>query len=141
MQQQSSAGRGMPAGDEPGQQGLLQAMLRALLAEVLATQQPAVDDTRPDLPPLLKPGQVSELTGWSRNTVDRMIAAGDLPSVTAREGAHQRMVQVPKAFVLRMLADLASGKSIPSLREYADRWQASIAPQTQGLSELAAVTR
>jgi hypothetical protein len=137
MQLQTNAGLGMPAGDEPGQQGLLQAMLRALLAEVLATQQPAVNDTHPDLPPLLKPEQVKELTGWSRNTVDRMIDDGDLPHIIAREGSKQRMRQVPKAFVLQMLADLNRGVSIPDMRAYARRWQASVVPQGQVAAGLA----
>jgi excisionase family DNA binding protein len=116
----------MPAGDEPG---LLQAMLRALLAEVQATRQPSEqDDDRADLPPLLSPIQVGKLMGVSRNTVDRMVEDGELPSVVLREGSRQRMVRVPKAFVLQMLRDLNKGARI-TLKDYAARWSASVAEQ------------
>jgi hypothetical protein len=118
---------------------LLEAALRAALA-VVQSQQPAAPpaDDRPDLPPLLKPEQVGELTGWSRNTVDRMIDDGDLPHIIAREGARQRMRQVPKAFVLQMMADLTRGVSITDMKAYSRRWRASVAPQGQGATQLTA---
>jgi excisionase family DNA binding protein len=109
---------------------LLEAVVRAVTG-VFAVRfreapGPDVDDGRPDLPPLLAPQQAADLLGISRNTVDRMVDDGDLPFVPLRAGARQRMVRIPKAFVLAMLADLNAGRSIPSLREYAARWQASV---------------
>jgi excisionase family DNA binding protein len=110
---------------------LLEAVVRAVTG-VLAGQfrgapSPAAgDDGRPDLPPLLAPQQAADLLGVSRNTVDRMVGDGDLPSVPLREGARQRMVRIPKAFMLAMLADLNAGRSIPSLGDYAARWQDSV---------------
>jgi hypothetical protein len=110
--------------------GVFEAALRAALV-VVQSQQPVAPsaDERPDLPPLLKPEQVKELTGWSRNTVDRMIDEGDLPHICAREGARQRMRQVPKAFVLQMMADLKRGVSIPDMKAYAQQWQETIPGQ------------
>jgi excisionase family DNA binding protein len=64
---------------------------------------------------------VAVLLGVSRNTVDRMIADAELPSVVLRRGARQQMVRVPKAFVVQLLADLSAGARI-SLRDYAAQW-------------------
>jgi excisionase family DNA binding protein len=75
---------------------------------------------------------VAELLGLSRNTVDRMVADGQLPFVVTREGARQRMVRIPKAFVLAMLKNLNAGTSIPSLQEYAAQWTAQAALQRDG---------
>ena len=89
----------------------------------------ALEDDRPDLPALLAPQQVADLFGTSRNTVDRMVEDGELPCIVLRAGNRQRMVRVPKAFVLQLLRDLNGGARI-SLRDYADRWRATVASQT-----------
>jgi excisionase family DNA binding protein len=127
---QASAMTHDPAGDAAVQQAVLHAAFR-VLAETMqprqAVQVPAAGgDGRDDLPPLLAPGQVAKLIGVSRNTVDRMVADGELPSVVLRRGARQQMVRIPKAFVLQLLRDLNSGARV-SLREYAAQWSASIA--------------
>lgn len=110
---------------------LLETIIRAVTEAVVG--QPArpaevpqvLEDDRPDLPPLLAPQQVADLLGVSRNTIDRMVGDDELPSIVLREGTRQRMVRVPKSFVLRLLADLNAGARI-SLREYAALWQASV---------------
>jgi excisionase family DNA binding protein len=118
------------AGDATVQQTVLEAAFR-VLAETMqpraAIQVPgAGGDGEDDLPPLLAPGQVATLIGVSRNTVDRMVADGELPSVVLRRGARQQMVRIPKAFVLQLLRDLNGGARV-SLREYAAQWSASLA--------------
>jgi hypothetical protein len=115
-------------------EALLEAVIRGVTHALYGhgSQQAAraeTEDSRPDLPPLLKPEQVKELTGWSRNTVDRMIDEGDLPHICAREGARQRMRQVPKAFVLQMMADLKRGVSIPDMKAYAKQWHEIVVGQ------------
>jgi len=113
-------------------EALLEAVVRAVTQAICGfrPQEPAPSagqDGRPDLPPLLAPQQAADLMGVSRNTVDRMVEDGDLPSVPLRQGSRQRMVRIPKAFVLAMLADLNAGQSITSLKGYAAAWQASAA--------------
>lgn len=84
---------------------LLEAVFRALSAP-LSAAVPVGD--HPNLPPLLNPGQVVELMG-----IDRMVKVGDLPWVMPRKGPRQRVIRIPKAFVLAMIADLNAGRSIP----------------------------
>jgi len=102
-----------------------------IVTEALAQQgrlrdtQEFIVDSRPDLPALLAPQQVANLMGISRNTVDRMAEDGDLPALVLREGNRQRMVRVPKAFVLKLLEDLNNGARI-ELRDYAATWQAGV---------------
>jgi excisionase family DNA binding protein len=119
-------------------EALLEAVVRAVTRAIYGYRPqlsaPSADeDGRPDLPPLLAPQQAADLFGISRNTIDRMAEDGELPSVSLREGTRQRMVRIPKAFVLAMLSDLNRGMSIPSLRDYAARWQASLTAGTAGL--------
>jgi excisionase family DNA binding protein len=119
------------AQDATVSEDLLEAVVRAVTGVFVgqfreAPAPAAGDDGRPDLPPLLAPQQAADLLGVSRNTVERMVDDGDLPSVPLRQGARQRMVRIPKAFVLAMLAELNAGRSIPSLGDYAARWQASV---------------
>jgi excisionase family DNA binding protein len=114
----------------PGE--LLEAVVRAVTQAICGFRPQelapsAGEDGRPDLPPLLAPQQAADLMGVSRNTIDRMVEDGDLPSVPLRQGSRQRMVRIPKAFVLAMLADLNAGKSITSLKGYAAAWQATVA--------------
>jgi hypothetical protein len=92
----------------------------------LRAEPQALQDDRPDLPALLAPQQVGDLWGISRNTVDRMADDGELPAIVLREGSRQRMVRIPKAFVLKVLADLNAGARI-SLRDYTATWQAESA--------------
>ena len=114
---------------------LLEAIIRAVTEAFVGPpgqfrEEPrCFDDDRPDLPALLAPQQVADLMGISRNTVDRMVDDGELPGIVLREGSRQRMVRVPKTFVLQLLRDLNGGARI-SLREYADRWRATVANQT-----------
>src|SRR5579859_1573171 len=68
------------------------ATVRAM-ASVLAHRAPS---TRPseagadgELPALLSPGQTARLMGISRQTVDRMVNDGELPSITMRTGPRQ----------------------------------------------------
>jgi len=107
---------------------VLEAAVRAMVAALVPRQPPAVPGARavarPDLPPLLSPLQVARLIGVSRQTVDRMVDDGELPSVVLRQGGRQRMVRIPARFVIEMLADLNSGTRV-SLKEYAARWTAS----------------
>lgn len=114
-------------------EALLEAVIRGVTQALYGhgPQQAATaeaEDSRPDLPPLLAPQQVADLLGVSRNTVDRMAEDGELPSVVLREGSRQRMIRVPKAFVLQMLRDLNKGARI-SLKDYAARWSASVVGQ------------
>lgn len=83
------------------------------------------------LPPLLSPGQAAKLMGVSRQTVDRMVADGELPSITMREGARQRMIRIPSGFIVQMLKDARSGVSI-TLKEYAARWSESFQIEQPG---------
>lgn len=137
-----------PAVGGPGQEalppGMLDAVVRTVLT-VMAAQQPTAStpaDDRPDLPALLSPAQTAEVLGVDRNTVDRMVKDEDLPSIVLREGAKQKMVRIPKAFVLRMLATLNAGVSIPDVKRYSRQWQASAAipvpaqgePETAGVA-------
>jgi hypothetical protein len=121
---------------------LLEAAMRAAFGAALAQQavrpEPVADD-RPDLPELLSPVQVEKLTGIDRNTVDRMVADGELPHAVLRKGARKRMVRVPKAFVLRMLADLNAGTSIRDMAAYTANWQPSAVAgrRAQAVPELA----
>jgi excisionase family DNA binding protein len=114
---------------------LLEAIIRAVTEAFVGQpgrhreESRVQEDDRPDLPALLAPQQVADLMGISRNTVDRMVDDGELPGIVLREGSRQRMVRVPKAFVLQLLRDLNGGARI-SLREYADRWRATVASQT-----------
>jgi excisionase family DNA binding protein len=135
---------GVPAHPQAREDGvvpevLLEAVIRAV-TQVFCGQQrsrqapPAAQDgVRPDLPALLAPQQAADLMGVSRNTIDRMVQDGDLPSVVLREGTRQRMVRVPKSFVLQLLSDLGAGARI-SLREYAERWPASLTAQASTAS-------
>jgi excisionase family DNA binding protein len=113
---------------------LLETIIRAVTEAVVGQpsrfrEEPqAFEDDRPDLPALLAPQQVADLMGISRNTVDRLVEDGELPGIVIREGSRQRMVRVPKAFVLKLLTDLNRGGRI-SLRDYAARWQAEVAGQ------------
>jgi excisionase family DNA binding protein len=122
---------------------LLEAIIRAVTEAFvgqpgrLREQPKALEDDRPDLPALLAPQQVADLMGISRNTVDRMVDDGELPGIVLREGSRQRMIRVPKAFVLQLLRDLNGGERI-SLREYADRWRATVASQTAAAGVLSA---
>jgi hypothetical protein len=127
--------RAVPDGAFVMTQAMLDALVGAAVSAALAQQQaarPVPADDRPDLPPLLKPAQVKELTGWSLSTVHRMLDEEELPHVLARGGARQRMRQVPKAFVLRMMADLRRGVSIPDMKAYARQWQAENALHPAG---------
>lgn len=121
---------------------LLEAAIRAVTQAFYGPRpQPTVpatrrDGGRPDLPPLLAPQQAADLIGVSRNTIDRMVDDGELPSIVLREGTRQRMVRVPKSFVLQMLSDLESGAHI-RLREYTAQWTASATqPPTTTQGEL-----
>lgn len=117
-------------GDVP--EALLETVIRAVTQALCGQRTPetpaAGDGSRPDLPALLAPQQAAGLLGVSRNTVDRMVEDGELPSLVLREGSRQRMVRIPKSFVLQLLRDLDKGARI-SLREYAARWSASAAAQ------------
>jgi excisionase family DNA binding protein len=114
---------------------LLETIIRAVTEAVvgqpsrLREEPRPLEDDRPDLPALLAPQQVADLMGISRNTVDRMVEDGELPGIVLREGNRQRMVRVPKGFVLQLIRDLNKGAQI-SLREYADKWRATVASQT-----------
>jgi excisionase family DNA binding protein len=114
---------------------LLETIIRAVTEAVvgqpgrLREEPRPLEDDRPDLPALLAPQQVADLLGISRNTVDRMVEDGELPGIVLREGNRQRMVRVPKGFVLQLIRDLNKGAQI-SLREYADKWRATVASQT-----------
>ena len=122
---------------------LLEVIIRAVTEAVMAQPgrlreaPPAFEDDRPDLPALLAPQQVADLMGISRNTVDRLVEDGELPGIVIREGSRQRMVRVPKAFVLKLLRDLNKGARI-SLRDYTARWQAEVAGQAPAAGLLAA---
>lgn len=112
-------------------EALLETAIRALTQAFYTQRSPQAPgardgDARPDLPPLLAPRQAADLLGVSRNTVDRMIQDGELPSIVLREGTRQRMVRVPKGFVLQMIRDLEAGARI-SMRDYAAQWPASAA--------------
>jgi hypothetical protein len=116
----------------------MRAMFGAALAQRAARPEPVADD-QPDLPALLSPTQVEKLTGIDRNTIDRMVRDGELPYIVPRKGARKRMIRIPKAFIVRMLADLNAGTSIPDMAAYAATWNASVAngQQAQAGPELA----
>jgi excisionase family DNA binding protein len=122
---------------------LLETIIRAVTEAVVGRQgqlreEPrAPGDDRPDLPALLAPQQVADLMGISRNTVDRMVEDGELPGIVLREGNRQRMVRVPKAFVLKLIRDLNKGARV-SLRDYAAKWQAEVAGQVPAAGLLSA---
>ena len=129
---QTQAGFALPA-DETVPPPLLEAVVRAV-ATALVPRQPqrAADghgDTGEDLPPLLSPLQAATLMGVSRQTVDRMVDAGELPSIVLRKGSRQRMVRIPKAFVLTLLKDLNAGAAV-TLKDYTTRWLASVTQAT-----------
>lgn len=110
---------------------VLEAVVRAVAAGLSPRPgprmaEPATGDEHVDLPALLSPPQVEALTGISRQTVDRMVRDGELPSIELRRGRRQRMVRVPKRFVLELLAELNAGTSI-CLADYTARWAASAA--------------
>jgi excisionase family DNA binding protein len=122
---------------------LLETIIRAVTEAVAGQQRrlreepEAPEDDRPDLPALLAPQQVADLMGISRNTVDRLVEDGELPGIVIREGSRQRMVRVPKAFVLKLLRDLNKGARI-SLRDYAASWQGEVAGQAAAAGLLTA---
>jgi hypothetical protein len=66
------------------------------------------------------------MLGVSRNTIDRMVADRELPSIVLREGARQRVVKIPRAFLEQLLGDLTAGVQV-SLKDYTARWLASVA--------------
>jgi excisionase family DNA binding protein len=106
---------------------LLEAVGRAMMA-TLAPRQPAQaprdrGEDGEDLPPLLSPQQAAGLMGVSRQTIDRMTADGELPSIVLREGSRQRMVRIPSAFMVMLLRDLNAGVQI-TLKDYTTRWLA-----------------
>ena len=112
---------------------VLEAVVRAV-AVALSPRQlvPAPrgpEDEGGGLPPLLSPQQAAKLIGVSRQTIDRMVADGELPSVVLREGTRQRMVRIPKAFMLQLLSDLNAGVRV-SLRDYTARWLAAVPGQS-----------
>ena len=108
---------------------LLEAVVRAVATALVPRQPPqAADghcDSGEDLPPLLSPLQAATLIGVSRQTVDRMVDAGELPSIVLRKGSRQRMVRIPKAFVLTLMKDLNAGSAV-TLKDYTARWLASV---------------
>jgi excisionase family DNA binding protein len=119
----------------------LQAVIRAVAQAFGVPRPPAEQDAADDLPPLLGPGQAAKLLGVSRNTMDRMIADGQVPSVVLREGPRQRMVRVPKAFIVGLLKDLNSGVRV-HLEDYTARWLESVAaPPAAPAAEPAAAGR
>jgi excisionase family DNA binding protein len=111
---------------------VLEAAVRVVAAALSQHQPtpapPAAGERDGQLPPLLSPGQAGKLFGVSRQTVDRMVDDGELPSVVLREGGRQRMVRIPKLFVLSLLADLNKGRRVVSLKEYTAQWTASVTP-------------
>jgi excisionase family DNA binding protein len=111
---------------------VLEAVVRAVAAALSPRQLVPVprepEDDGQDLPPLLSPVQAGRLIGVSRQTIDRMVADKELPSIVLREGTRQRMVRIPKAFVLQLLRDLNAGMQV-SLKDYTARWLASAAGQ------------
>jgi excisionase family DNA binding protein len=118
-----------PAVPEALVEAVIRGVTQAFYGHLPRQSGPAeAEDCRPDLPALLAPRQVADLLGISRNTVDRMAEDGELPSVVMREGSRQRMIRIPKAFVLQMLRDLNKGARI-SLRDYAASWSASVTGQ------------
>jgi len=132
---------GRPLQEAAVPEDLLETIIRAVTEAVVGPpsrfredSQAQVND-RPDLPALLAPQQVADLLGISRNTVDRMVEDGELPGIVLREGSRQRMVRVPKIFVLQLITDLNKGARI-SLRDYADRWRAAIVSQPQAAGTL-----
>ena len=122
---------------------LLETIIRAVTEAVMgqpgrSRQEPqASGDDRPDLPVLLAPQVVADLMSISRNTVDRLVEDGELPSIVLRQGNRQRMVRIPKAFVLKLIKDLNKGTRI-SLRDYAASWQAEVASQAPAAGVLTA---
>lgn len=126
---QTQAGFALPL-DETVPPPLLEAVVRAVATALVPRQPPqAADghsDSGDDLPPLLSPLQTATLMGVSRQTVDRMVDSGELPSIVLRKGSRQRMVRIPKAFVLTLLKDLNAGSAV-TLKDYTARWLASVA--------------
>ena len=126
---QTQAGFALPL-DETVPPPLLEAVVRAVATALVPRQLPqAADghgDSGDDLPPLLSPLQTATLMGVSRQTVDRMVDSGELPSIVLRKGSRQRMVRIPKAFVLTLLKDLNAGSAV-TLKDYTARWLASVA--------------
>ncbi len=112
---------------------VLEAVVRAVAAALSLRQLVPVPRAQADdgegLPPLLSPVQAGKLIGVSRQTIDRMVADGELPSVVLREGTRQRMVRIPKAFMLQLLRDLNAGAQV-SLKDYTARWLASVPAQS-----------
>lgn len=125
----TQAGLALPL-DDTVPPPLLEAVVRAVATALVPRQPPRPPDGHggegEDLPPLLSPLQAAKLMGVSRQTVDRMVAAGELPSIVLREGGRQRMVRIPKAFVLDLLRDLNAGSAI-MLKDYTARWLATVA--------------
>jgi hypothetical protein len=112
---------------------LLEGAVRAAVAVILQQQAavPQEADGYKELPALLTPAQVQKLTGWSRSEVNRMLHDGRLPSIAAGSGTKQKKRWVSKAFILKMLQDLNTGRSITSLRDYTAQWQAGIQAPAQ----------
>jgi hypothetical protein len=103
-----------PAVPEALVEAVIRGVTQAFYGHLPRQSGPAeAEDCRPDLPALLAPRQVAD---------------GKLPSVVMREGSRQRMIRIPKAFVLQMLRDLNKGARI-SLRDYAASWSASVTGQ------------
>jgi excisionase family DNA binding protein len=109
---------------------VFEAAVRAVAAALSPRRtlvSPAVQDGGgEDRPPLLSPPEAGKMLGVSRNTIDRMVADRELPSIVLREGARQRVVKIPRAFLEQLLGDLTAGVQV-SLKDYTARWLASVA--------------
>lgn len=100
-----------------------------VLQQQAAPSQAPTDPYR-DFPPLLTSTHIHQMTGWSKSEIGRMLLDGRLPSLDTGGGTAHRKRWVSKQFMLRLLADLDAGKPV-RLREYADRWNASVREQAE----------
>lgn len=117
---------------------LLGAALTALMEKTTGQLVPVqAADPRPDLPALLTPKQVHELTGISRSEVHRILQSGAVPSLTVGNGTKCVSRRVPKALIVGFLAEQTAG-NVMDLKEYAAIWKARIpapaAPQMRAAS-------
>ncbi len=111
--------------------GVLEAVTRALADILAAAVAPpgqatgSAGDT-----PLIDAEQTAELLGVSRMTVIRMADEGQLPAIVVRRGKVQKIRRIPRAFVERLIADVAAGAQV-DVDTYAAAWLAEHAPSQE----------
>jgi excisionase family DNA binding protein len=118
---------GQVSADAADPASAIEAAMRLLTAALIAARADSVEHSDSvAVAPLLDVAETARLLKVSRMTVVRLIDERRIPAVIVRRGGSQKIRRIPRAFILRLLADANAGAQV-DVDQLTTAWLAEMA--------------